>query len=76
MMRIAIIAGGSGLVGTQLLHKLFTNDQYDQVIAVGRRELTLKHNKLVQIQVDFDHLHTVKFEEKLREKDLAVTTMR
>lgn len=71
MLRVAIIAGGSGLVGTQLLHQLFTQGQYDQVIAVGRRELTLKHKKLVQIQVDFDHLQTVNMEEKLREKDLG-----
>lgn len=71
MKRIAIIAGGSGLVGTQLLHQLFTQDQYDQVIAVGRRELTLKHKKLAQIQVDFNNLHTVNLEEKLREKDLG-----
>src|SRR5690554_5245113 len=71
MMRIAIISGGSGLVGTQLLHQLFKQDQYDRVIAVGRRELTLKHNKLVQIEVDFNHLNTVNLEEKLREKDIG-----
>lgn len=71
MMTIAIVAGGSGLVGTQLLHKLFTHNQYDQVIAVGRRELTLKHPKLVQIQVDFNQLHNVHLEDKLRENDLG-----
>jgi len=71
MMRIAIISGGSGLVGTQLLHQLFKQDQYDRVIAVGRRELTLKHNKLVQIEVDFNHLNAVNLEEKLREKDIG-----
>lgn len=71
MIRIAIISGGSGLVGTQLLHQLFKQDQYDRVIAVGRRELTLKHNKLVQIQVDFNQLSQVNLEEKLREKDIG-----
>jgi uncharacterized protein YbjT (DUF2867 family) len=71
MLKIAIISGGSGLVGTQLLHQLFTQDQYDRVIAVGRRELALKHKKLVQVQVDFDRLTEVNLEEKLREKDLG-----
>src|SRR5690554_5919179 len=71
MMRIAIISGGTGLVGTQLLHQLFKQDQYDQVIAVGRRELTLKHHKLVQIQVDFNQLYAVRLDEKLREKDMG-----
>ena len=71
MMRIAIISGGSGLVGTQLLHQFFKQDQYDQVIAVGRRELTLKHKKLVQIQVDFNKLNAVNLEGKLREKDIG-----
>lgn len=71
MKRIAIISGGSGLVGTQLLHQLFKQDQYDRIIAVGRRELTLKHHKLVQIQVDFDRLTSVNLEEKLREKDIG-----
>lgn len=71
MLRIAIISGGSGLVGTQLLHQLFAQDQYDRVIAVGRRELALKHKKLVQVQVDFDRLLEVDLEEKLREKDLG-----
>lgn len=71
MLRIAIISGGSGLVGTQLLHQLFAQDQYDRVIAVGRRELALKHKKLVQVQVDFDRLLELNLEEKLREKDLG-----
>jgi|SRR5690606_61825 len=71
MLRVAIIAGGSGLVGTQLLHQLFIQDHYDQVIAVGRKELTLKHHKLVQIQVDFDRLPVIDIVDKLREKDLG-----
>lgn len=71
MLRIAIISGGSGLVGTQLLHQLFAQDQYDWVIAVGRRELALKHKKLVQVQVDFDRLLEVNLERKLRERDFG-----
>ena len=71
MKRIAIIAGSSGLVGTQLLHQAFKGDQYDQVISVGRRELAIKHNKLVQIKVDFNQLDRVDLEAQLRERDLG-----
>src|SRR5690606_11067436 len=71
MLRIAIISGGSGLVGTQLLHQLFTQVQDDRVIAIGRRELALKHKKQVQVQVDVDRLLEVNLEEKLRERDFG-----
>lgn len=71
MNTIAIISGGSGLVGTQLMHQLFQQKAYDYVIAVGRRELTMKHAKLVQVVVDFDHLEEVDLEERLRDKDIG-----
>src|SRR5690554_4653895 len=71
MNRIAIVSGGSGLVGTQLMHQLFQQKAYDYVIAVGRRELTMKHAKLVQVIVDFDRLEAVDLEERLRDKDIG-----
>jgi uncharacterized protein YbjT (DUF2867 family) len=71
MNRIAIISGSSGLVGTQLLHQLFKHDHYNYVIAVGRRELAMKHKKLLQLKVDFEHLEQVDVEAQLREKDLG-----
>jgi len=71
MRRIAIVAGGSGLVGIQLLHQLFQEGAYDAVIAVGRRELALKHGKLVQVKVDFKNMGQVDLEDKLRETDFG-----
>jgi uncharacterized protein YbjT (DUF2867 family) len=71
MNRIAIVAGGSGLVGMQLLHQLFQENAYDVVIAVNRRPLALKQGKLVQVEVDFENLWEVDLQEKLREKDLG-----
>lgn len=73
MARIAIISGSSGLVGTQLLHQLFKQDYYDYVISIGRRELALKHQKLVQVKVDFGQLDQVRLEDRLREKDFGGT---
>lgn len=71
MKRIAIVAGGSGLVGMQLLHQLFQESAYDAVISVGRRELAIKQGKLAQVKVDFERLMDVNLEDRLREKDIG-----
>jgi len=55
----------------QLLHQLFQEKAYDAVIAVNRRQLAIKHGKLVQVEVDFEFIREVDLVEKLREKDLG-----
>jgi uncharacterized protein YbjT (DUF2867 family) len=47
------IAGGSGLVGGELLKQLLGDDAFGRVISVGRREVSQKHLKLTQAIVDF-----------------------
>jgi hypothetical protein len=71
MKRIAILAGTSGLIGKQLLHQLIQDPSYDCIISVGRRNLTLKNEKLLQVTVEFNHLQKVDLESKLRENDLG-----
>ena len=66
MTKVALIAGSSGLVGMQLLHQLFQNPDYDWVISFGRRDLALKHTKLVQVTVDFNRLEVVNLQESIR----------
>lgn len=56
MQKTALIAGASGLVGSQLLPLLLASERYARVIAVGRRPLPLMHPKLEQRILDFDHL--------------------
>jgi uncharacterized protein YbjT (DUF2867 family) len=55
-MKVALIAGYSGLVGTELLHLLLESDKYDKVIAIGRRATDFDHPKLEQRIVDFNSL--------------------
>jgi nucleoside-diphosphate-sugar epimerase len=69
--KIAFVAGASGLVGMQLLHQLFQNPSYAYVISLGRRELAIKHNKLIQLKVDFDKLNLVHLTEKIREQNMG-----
>src|SRR5688572_9627241 len=50
-MKTALIAGGTELIGNQLLQLLLESDRNDKVIAVTRKELPI-HKKLICIQID------------------------
>lgn len=52
-MTTAWVAGGSGLVGGELLRLLLADDHWDKVVAVGRRKLSLEHPKLIQVLTEF-----------------------
>lgn len=56
MQKTALIAGASGLVGSQLLPLLLASDRYARVIAVGRRPLPMVHPKLEQRIFDLEQL--------------------
>ncbi|AFL85789.1 hypothetical protein Belba_3279 [Belliella baltica DSM 15883] len=71
MKKIAILSGTSGLIGMQLLHQLLKNTSYDLIISLGRRTLALKHEKLIQLKVDFEDLSNLDWEEQLRMADLG-----
>jgi uncharacterized protein YbjT (DUF2867 family) len=59
-MPVAFIAGSSGLVGRSLLEQLLAAPEYDQVVALGRRESPDgRHPKLRQVVVDFAALDGV-----------------
>ena len=55
-IRIALIAGASGLVGQHCLTLLLGDDRYEKVISVGRSQLPVIHPKLEQIIVDLNQL--------------------
>ncbi len=46
MMKKAIVFGASGFVGSYLLRDLLDSPDYEEVIAVVRKELPLRHPKL------------------------------
>src|ERR1051325_1364490 len=61
-MKTAVIAGASGLVGKQLMYTLLESDLYTRVIAVVRKKMPIKHDKLMQRVVDYDRLADYRFE--------------
>ncbi|HTE32707.1 MAG TPA: NAD-dependent epimerase/dehydratase family protein [Chryseolinea sp.] len=54
-MRTALIAGGTGLIGNQLLHLLLTSNRYEKVIAIVRKDLP-DHPKLIQVTLDMANI--------------------
>lgn len=54
-MKTALIAGSTGLIGSQLLSLLLQNPAYTKVIALTRVDLP-QHPKLTQVRVDFARL--------------------
>ena len=57
MTKKAIIAGASGLIGSNLLQILLAESGYDLVLIIVRKEVPIKHPKLKQLVVDFDKLN-------------------
>jgi uncharacterized protein YbjT (DUF2867 family) len=51
--RSVLVAGGSGLIGRELLQILLADPSVSEVHALGRRELPLRHPALIQHRADF-----------------------
>jgi uncharacterized protein YbjT (DUF2867 family) len=58
LMKRALIAGASGLVGSYLLDFLLASDQYFSVVAITRSELP-SHAKLNQLKIPFEKLDQI-----------------
>ena len=56
MPRSALLIGATGLTGSSLLDLLLASDQYQHVIVFTRHTTGIKHPKLDERIVDFDHL--------------------
>jgi len=70
-MKIALMSGTSGLVGMQLLHQLLKNPEYSYVISLGRRKLSLKHEKLVQLMADMSYVDFMDWQTNLTSQSLG-----
>lgn len=64
-MKIALVAGATGLVGKQLINELIANNIYEKIIVLARRELSISHPKLEVKLINFDSLDEVVFTEKI-----------
>ena len=54
MSKTALVIGATGLVGEQLILKLFEHPEFENVVVLSRRKTGLDHPKLEEILIDFD----------------------
>lgn len=62
MPKTALLAGATGLIGSQLLPLLLASERYSKVIVVGRKSVGTVHPKLTQVVTDLDHLEDVRLQ--------------
>jgi uncharacterized protein YbjT (DUF2867 family) len=60
--RNALIAGATGLVGNSILQQLLSDDQYDKIVTITRKPIDITHPKLIQQQIDFDSIGSLKLD--------------
>jgi len=58
MGKKAIVAGATGLIGSQLLEILLAADTYDGVLILVRKKIDFTHPKLTQLVIDFDQIES------------------
>lgn len=58
-LKVALIFGASGLVGSHCLQELLLNSNYGKVIAFTRRSLGISHPKFVEVIIDFNSLDDI-----------------
>lgn len=56
--KIALVVGATGLIGKECMYCLLNDEHYGKVIALVRKPMAIKHNKLEQVVVNFDSLET------------------
>jgi uncharacterized protein YbjT (DUF2867 family) len=59
-MKIALVAGATGLIGSQLLDVLLNDSRYEKVIAISRKPLQNRSPKLHNVLADLSTLATHK----------------
>ena len=53
-MKKAIVIGGTGMVGAQLINLLLENEAFSEVISLVRRTSGVLHPKLNELIIDFE----------------------
>ena len=59
-LKTSLIVGATGLTGKALLHNLLEADEYDKVMVLVRKPISISNEKLIQRVVDFDKLYVYK----------------
>ncbi len=74
MIKNALIAGASGLVGSSLVSQLIKSDYYNSIHIISRRTFFFEHPKLHSYTIDFENLHTFKSEALIKDVYVCLGT--
>jgi uncharacterized protein YbjT (DUF2867 family) len=72
--RNALIAGATGLVGSSLLNQLLAEDHYEKIVVITRKSIDIEHPKLIQKQIDFDKIESMKLDFQIDDVFCALGT--
>ena len=72
--RNALIAGATGLVGNSLLKQLLADGQYEKIVTIVRKPIDVKHSKLIQHQIDFESIASMKWDFQIDDVFCALGT--
>ena len=62
-MKTALIAGATGLIGKELIHKMLQSDQYSRIYLISRKPFgMIVHEKIHEIIVDFEEVEQLTLE--------------
>lgn len=64
-MKTALIAGASGLVGSELLKLLIDNDAYETIHLISRNPLQIQSSKIIEHIINFDELEKFEPDQKI-----------
>jgi uncharacterized protein YbjT (DUF2867 family) len=64
-MKNALVVGATGLVGKEIIRELINDDQYEKIIVLARRELSIAHPKLDTRLIEFNRLNEFFPDEKI-----------
>jgi uncharacterized protein YbjT (DUF2867 family) len=53
-IKSALVLGGTGMVGSELVKYLIEDEKYNKVVLIGRRPSGIHHSKVKDLLVDFD----------------------
>lgn len=71
-MKTAIIIGGTGLVGTQLVDLLLNDQEFEKIVVFGRKSLNINNQKLEEHLINFS---TPEYWENLVKGDVLFSCM-
>jgi len=63
--KVTIVAGATGLVGRHLTEKLITDDSYETIYIIGRRNSTLNSSKIIFYESDFNSFPSLTLDKEI-----------